>query len=797
MSKHFSDLFGPPRLASARRREAGDMREPDGSSSESKFFAVLSGNFPESGIALPLGNRKVRAAALRELCLYKGKTFRKRAEITLLRIFNFRFVWDILFRKRFFVDANFIQQLPVIHDGASDVVFSIYVGSRKFILPLFDAESGNLLGVAKVYFPGKESADYGENEVKTLDYLAHLNLPEFQVPRVLAKSYFNDSLVVVLSSLRNLKNASGMTKRHTDFLKLLSEKTGAQTIFSDSDFHQQFEKEVNFLKSKIPDRFRATEYFYEAACANLKNKKFVFSLTKREFPFFEMMRADSVHFVIDWEQARRGFPPIFDVFSMILSTSPYRKGNSVELYKKNLKTLFFEDNEMILKMLDFWKMTKEDAYWFFWLFLIDQLYICLHVNHLESAERIIEFLQGAKNKEHVFKKRWLGGQNMKVTISVSGRFYAFSLAHELEKKGYLQKIITSYPKFEVVKYGIPRGKISSIVIKEILRRSWDKLPDCVKGLYDPVPLIDGIFDRIAKKRLQKSDIFFCWSSSSLYSLRKAKKLGSIVVVEYGSSHVISRNKILSEEYEKFGIKKEGMNPKTIRKVLAAFNEADYIYVPSLFVKRSFLDEGVPERKLIHIPFGVDLSQFRQTPKEDNIFRVVFVGGMILRKGVHYLLQAFSELNLPNSELLLIGAMDDEMKPFFKKYEGKYRYIGPQPYRELYKHFSQGSVFAIASIEEGLALVIPQAMACGLPVICTTNTGGEDIVRDGKDGFVIPIRDVEVLKEKLAYLYENPEIREEMSKSAKERVLSGFTWEDFGSRMVKEFERVVNEKHQAK
>ena len=141
--------------------------------------------------------------------------------------------------------------------------------------------------------------------------------------------------------------------------------------------------------------------------------------------------------------------------------------------------------------------------------------------------------------------------------------------------------------------------------------------------------------------------------------------------------------------------------------------------------------------------------------------------------------------------MLIGAINEEMEPFFKKYEGKFKYLGHIPQKELYKYYSQGSVFVIMSIEEGLALVQPQAMACGLPVIATTNTGGEDIIRDGKDGFIIPIRDVEKLKEKLLYLYKNPGICKQMGQSAKERVSSGFTWDDYGEKMVMEYKRILN------
>mgnify|MGYP001596099386 CR=1 FL=1 len=380
---------------------------------------------------------------------------------------------------------------------------------------------------------------------------------------------------------------------------------------------------------------------------------------------------------------------------------------------------------------------------------------------------------------------------MKVTVSVGGRFHIFNLAQQLFKRGYLQRFITSYPKFEVVKYGIPRKFIKSILIKEIIQRSWDKLPKFARDFIDPVPFITDIYDFFASFFVGKPDIFVGNCLFSLRCIRAAKKVGALTVLEYGSSHFLYRDQVLNNECDKYGVKKEKNNSKISERIINEFKEADYISIPSNFVKRTFIENGVLESKLIQVPYGVDLSSFKQIPKDDSVFRVIFAGGMILRKGVHYLLQAFSELNLSNSELMLIGAINEEMEPFFKKYEGKFKYLGHIPQKELYKYYSQGSVFVIMSIEEGLALVQPQAMACGLPVIATTNTGGEDIIRDGKDGFIIPIRDVEKLKEKLLYLYKNPGICKQMGQSAKERVSSGFTWDDYGEKMVMEYKRILN------
>lgn len=385
---------------------------------------------------------------------------------------------------------------------------------------------------------------------------------------------------------------------------------------------------------------------------------------------------------------------------------------------------------------------------------------------------------------------------MKVIISVGGRFHSFNLAQELLKRESLDFIITSYPKFITRKWNLPDEKVKSVFIKEILERSYSKLPSFIQNLYNPQAFICDLFDKMASKKLEKADIFVGWSSFSLYSLRKAKELGIKTVLERGSSHIVYQYEILKEEYERFGYKpafEDIPHPKIIEKELKEYEEADYISIPSLFVKRTFIEKGIPENKILDIPYGVDLTHFKQIPKKDNIFRIIFAGTICLRKGAHYLLQAFYELNLPNSELVLLGNIGNDIRNILVKYQNNQKIkIKKVSHFELYREYSQGSVFVLPSIEEGLARVIPEAMACSLPVVCTTNTGGEDIVRDGIDGFIIPIRDVERLKEKILFFYENPDIAKKMGENAKERAKSSFTWDDYGEKIFKSYNKILKE-----
>lgn len=382
---------------------------------------------------------------------------------------------------------------------------------------------------------------------------------------------------------------------------------------------------------------------------------------------------------------------------------------------------------------------------------------------------------------------------MKVTISLMGRFHAFYLAHELERRGCLERLITSYPVFETVKYGVSREYICSLLVHEILNRGWRRAPNFLKGHYNAQYLLHELFDRRASRRLPpKPELVVGWSSYSLHTLRRAKELGAKTVLDHGSCHIVAQDEILREEYRRLGLRSlELAHPRIIEKELLEYREADAITIPSGFVRETFLKRGVPAAKLLMAPYGVNLSNFQPTGKQDKVFRVIHCGNLSLRKGVHYLLEAFAGLKLPGAELWLIGSLSREIRPFLQRFASpNIRHLGPFPEPELHKYYSQGSVYCLNSIEDGFGMTLMQAMACGLPVITTTNTGAADAVRPGRDGFVIPIREVAALQEKLLYFYEHPEERRSMGEAARRRVQAGYTWADYGEKIIAGYRRLL-------
>ena len=376
----------------------------------------------------------------------------------------------------------------------------------------------------------------------------------------------------------------------------------------------------------------------------------------------------------------------------------------------------------------------------------------------------------------------------KVCIASAGRFYTFDLARQMERLGHLSRLYTGYPKWKVD--GLPRERIRSnpwLLSPTMILGRWG-----FRGARERMRcLATEKFDQWMATRLEPCDVFHCLSSFGTRAHQVARdRYGALTVCDRGSSHILYQDEIMAEEYARWGLPYKPIDRRTVERELQEYTECDVITTPSHFTYNSFLRKGVPKKKLVTIPYGTDLRLFRPIAKEDDIFRVIYVGAISLRKGIPYLLKALSELRLSKFELWLIGGMDPEVKPLLVKFKDSYRYLGVIPRTELYKYYSQGTVFVIASIEEGLALVQAQAMACGLPVIATTNTGAEDLFTNGVEGFIVPIRSPEAIREKVLYLYEHPEEREKMARAALRRVKALGGWNAYGEQMLSMYQKAL-------
>lgn len=210
--------------------------------------------------------------------------------------------------------------------------------------------------------------------------------------------------------------------------------------------------------------------------------------------------------------------------------------------------------------------------------------------------------------------------------------------------------------------------------------------------------------------------------------------------------------------------------------------ADAIVCGSVFVAQGLISLGVKPRRIHVVPSGLNTDQFVQfaiKTANNRPLRILFLGEVTLRKGVQYLIRALQLLNSFKIEVRLVGNV--AIKEPYHSYIGKYaKIIGLVPRSEVRRHYEWADLFIFPSLCEGSALVTYEALAAGLPVITSLNAGS--MVRDGVDGFIVPIRDSEALAEKIEVLCVNHELRKWMSQNARERALE-FNWEKYGERLA--------------
>lgn len=386
---------------------------------------------------------------------------------------------------------------------------------------------------------------------------------------------------------------------------------------------------------------------------------------------------------------------------------------------------------------------------------------------------------------------------MRVVQTVFGVFHHFELARQLEQRGHLGRIYSTWPWARLKREGLARKKVATfpwIHGPEMLLRRYGADP---AWLLDPMGYSNALlFDAWTKRALERDpppDVLVGISGSSLATGRSVQQRGGRFVCDRGSSHQRFQDRIVSEEYRRWGITQAPTDPRDTRREMAIYEMADAITVPSSFAAASFVEEGVPRDKVHVIPYGVRLENFSRVadPPADR-FEVLFVGSVGLRKGVPYLLEAFARLRRGAKRLRVVGSVSSEMRGVLGRLPQEHvEFLGPVPQEQMPMLMSTSHVMVLPSIEEGLALVQGQALACGCPVIATTNTGAHDLFTDGVEGYILPVRRADLLTETLQQICDDPELQRRMSQAALRRVKALGGWDSYGQRWEDLLDRLTS------
>lgn len=380
---------------------------------------------------------------------------------------------------------------------------------------------------------------------------------------------------------------------------------------------------------------------------------------------------------------------------------------------------------------------------------------------------------------------------MRIVQTVFGVFHHFELAHQLHRRNHLQKIYSTWPWTRLKREGLPRDLVETFPLlhtsEYLLARTGFAPPKLLAKLASSNA---KRFDRWTDARIEgdpvgRPDALIAISGAGLLTGTHLQQHGGKFICDRGSTHQRFQEAVVLEEYKRWGVPEPLAKPHIVLREEAIYAQADAVTVPSTVAKHSFVAMGVAAEKVHIIPYGVRLDRFlparRKTegPPSDS-FEALFAGGVSLRKGVPYLLHAFAEVKHPCKHLTVVGSVSNELRRLLGTLPtGNVTFTGSLPQSELAEKMRRSHVLVLPSVEEGLALVQGQAMACGCPVIATKATGAEDLFTDKVEGFIVPGRDVAALTARMQQMADDPQLRAAMSAAALSRVKYLGGWDSYG------------------
>jgi glycosyltransferase involved in cell wall biosynthesis len=338
------------------------------------------------------------------------------------------------------------------------------------------------------------------------------------------------------------------------------------------------------------------------------------------------------------------------------------------------------------------------------------------------------------------------------------------------------------------------NKISSFKIYDILYRliGNSRLVDMLNTKGNVDLFFNYIFDLYCSYQLNFAEnithFHYVSSVGHRSAIKAKKKFGCAIIIDERAEHKEFLYNILKEEYKILNLDFKDKEFWTID-TRRDYEIADYIVVPSKYCKYTFENQGISEKKLVVIPYGCDLSKFYPTQvKDDGIFKVISVGTICARKGIHYLIDAFKQLKYKNVELILVGKVEKEFEYILDNLPKNIKHIPYVPNSELNELYSKSDVFVLPSLSDSFSLATIEAMASGVTVIVSENVGAKDFVVQGENGYIVPIRDSAMIKEKLELLYNNRNKTEHMGKCARKTVLN-LSWDEYGKKLINFYESI--------
>jgi glycosyltransferase involved in cell wall biosynthesis len=396
-----------------------------------------------------------------------------------------------------------------------------------------------------------------------------------------------------------------------------------------------------------------------------------------------------------------------------------------------------------------------------------------------------------------------GNRNVRAvmtSLNKAGMLEKFNTTLAADAEAFWLKLLPAGLRAEWLRraYPIPSKKLHTRPTLELARMTLPKLGfsgsiehekgwACIDAVYHDL-------DKGGAKQLQSMkgavDAVYAYEDGALETFRQAKKMGIKCIYDLPIAYWQTVQRLLGHEAERMpqwavtlGGGVNDSQAKLERKT-KELELADVVVGPG-----SFVMDSIPlwsNKQVIMSPFGspeltIQQASDQQNNKKEAPLRVLFAGSMGQRKGLGDLFNAVKMLNTPNVELVVMGSLLTDMD-FYRSQLPNFTYEPGRSHDKVLELMRSCDVFCLPSIVEGRALVMQEAMSQGLPIIITPNTGGADLIEEGKTGFLVPIRSPELIAEKISWFLDNRDTIPYMGELARQKA-AGYTWDNYGDRIV--------------
>ena len=360
----------------------------------------------------------------------------------------------------------------------------------------------------------------------------------------------------------------------------------------------------------------------------------------------------------------------------------------------------------------------------------------------------------------------------KANIFIAGFFHLPIVVKALSNSFDEINVYSSYPKHYLSRNLTSSARIHSYVLKEILGRfpAW--------MFYDKPHQLSQVFQQSIKRPLQglDSDITIGWAGHSLSVAKICAEKDIPFVLERGSTHIRWQYERLTLAYKNSGLPinyAEVPSENFILNQEEEYKLAKRIHVPTALCKRSFVKySGHNVSKKIRLTrYGFQFPSTlidEKNPEQLNEIKFLFVGTLSVRKGFFDFCSITNNIVHPNAHFTAVGKFTQDTKKIIEKFEPRCEILPSKSKYELFELYKTHHVLIVCSYEEGLSMVIPEAISQGMIVVGTFDSGVEEYVEDGVNGFILEAGNVEMFTDKINELIKNPDLIGHMGSNINSR-----------------------------